>query len=122
MYYTYMLRCEDNSIYTGIASNLERRMKEHFEKSKKCAKYTLRHTAKKLECAWQTENRSLASKLEWRIKHLAKKDKEILIQKRSAFKQQFETYFEGKDFRRLTKQELKKYWQDACTFSKKAVQ
>ncbi len=81
MYYTYMLRCEDNSIYTGIASDLERRMKEHFEKSKKCAKYTLRHTAKKLECAWQTENRALASKLEYAIKQLAKPQKEELIKR-----------------------------------------
>lgn len=79
MYYTYMLRCEDNSIYTGIATDLERRMNEHFEKSKKCAKYTLRHTAKKLECAWQTENRALASKLEYAIKQLTKPEKEELI-------------------------------------------
>lgn len=79
MYYTYMLRCEDNSIYTGIAVDLERRMKEHFEKNKKCAKYTLRHTAKKLECAWQTENRALASKLEYAIKQLPKQEKEELI-------------------------------------------
>lgn len=79
MYYTYMLRCEDNSIYTGIATNLERRMKEHFEKTKQCAKYTLRHTAKKLECAWQTENRALASKLEYAIKQLTKQEKEELI-------------------------------------------
>ena len=121
-YFVYMLRCKDQSIYTGIAIDLTKRMEEHFGKLPSCAKYTMRHDAEKLECAWQTENRSLASKLEWSIKHLAKKDKEILIQKRSAFKQQFETYFEGKDFRRLTKQELKKYWQDACTFSKKAVQ
>lgn len=79
MYYTYMLRCEDNSIYTGIATNLERRMKEHFEKTKQCAKYTVRHTAKKLECAWQTENRALASKLEYAIKQLTKQEKEELI-------------------------------------------
>ena len=31
MYYIYMLRCEDNSIYTGITKELKRRMKEHFE-------------------------------------------------------------------------------------------
>ncbi|MBO5478841.1 MAG: GIY-YIG nuclease family protein [Clostridia bacterium] len=81
MYYTYMLRCEDNSIYTGITTDIERRMKEHFEKDKKCAKYTLRHTAKKLECAWCSENRVLASKLEYAIKQLPKSEKEELIQK-----------------------------------------
>ena len=31
MYYIYMLRCEDNSIYTGIAKDLEHRLNEHFK-------------------------------------------------------------------------------------------
>ena len=47
MYYIYMLRCEDNSIYTGITTNLENRMKQHFTKEN-CAKYTYTHTARKL--------------------------------------------------------------------------
>lgn len=79
MFYIYMLRCEDNSIYTGITTDVVRRMKEHFGKDKKCAKYTLTHSAKKLECVWKTENRVLASKLEYKIKHLTKKEKEELI-------------------------------------------
>ena len=45
-----MLRCEDDSIYTGITTNITRRMKEHFLRGKQCAKYTLTHKAKKLEC------------------------------------------------------------------------
>ena len=49
MYYIYMLRCKDNSIYTGITTDISRRMKEHFNKEKRCAKYTLTHSAKKLE-------------------------------------------------------------------------
>lgn len=79
MYYVYMLRCEDNSIYTGITTDLERRMMEHFEKGEKCAKYTKRHSAKKLEMSWQTENRVLASKLEYHIKALTKGQKEELV-------------------------------------------
>lgn len=80
MYYTYMLRCEDNSIYTGITSNLERRMEEHFSKNEKCAKYTASHQAKKLEAVWESENRIFASKLEFHIKKsLTKKQKEELI-------------------------------------------
>ena len=55
MYYIYMLRCKDNSIYTGITVDIDRRMKEHFERDKKCAKYTLRHQAQKLEAVWETE-------------------------------------------------------------------
>lgn len=80
MYYTYMLRCEDDSIYTGITSDLERRMKEHFSQNKKCAKYTATHKPKKLECVWKTENRIFASKLEFHIKkNLTKQEKECLI-------------------------------------------
>ena len=79
MYYTYMLRCKDGSIYTGIAADLERRMEEHFSKDKKCAKYTKSHQAKKIEAVWQTENKSLASKLEYHIKKLCKNKKEQLL-------------------------------------------
>ena len=81
MFYTYMLRCEDNSIYTGITTNVERRMSEHFSKNEKCAKYTKRHPAKKLECVWQSETRKDASKLEYHIKTLKKEAKEKLINK-----------------------------------------
>lgn len=80
MYYTYMLRCENNSIYTGITTNVERRMQEHFNKDKKGAKYTKSHNPKKLECVWESENKVLASKLEYRIKTLTKAQKEELIQ------------------------------------------
>lgn len=79
MYFIYMLRCEENSIYTGITTNLERRMAEHFEKNSKCAKYTFSHTAKKLEAVWQTDGRKNASKLEYNIKKLTKEKKENLI-------------------------------------------
>lgn len=79
MYYTYILRCKDNSLYTGITTDLERRLKEHKEKGEKTAKYTLTHTAEKMEIAWESENRVLASKLEFNIKRLAKKQKEGLI-------------------------------------------
>lgn len=80
MYYIYMLRCQDNSIYTGITTDLNRRMNEHFTKNEKCAKYTLNHTAKRLEAAWKAENRVYASKLEYYIKRLPKNKKELLIQ------------------------------------------
>jgi len=82
MYYIYMIRCKDNSIYTGITTDIERRMQEHFSKNQKCAKYTMNHSAKKLEALWETENRQLASKLEYHIKKtLTKSEKEKLIEK-----------------------------------------
>ena len=79
MYYIYMLRCEDNSIYTGITTDIEKRMTEHFTRNEKCAKYTMTHHAKKLERYFTAENRKSASKLEYHIKRLKKADKEALI-------------------------------------------
>lgn len=81
MYYTYMLRCTDNSIYTGITTDLERRMNEHFLQDVKAAKYTKRHKPQKLEIAWCSENKITAAKLEYHIKkRLNKKQKEDLIE------------------------------------------
>ena len=77
MYYTYMLRCKDNSIYTGITNNLEKRFNKH--KSGKGAKYTKSHEVDKIEAVWRSKNKSLASILEYQIKHLTKKQKENLI-------------------------------------------
>ena len=79
MYQIYMLRCEDNSIYTGITTNIQRRFNEHINKDKKCAKYTKNHTVIKIERVWNTESRVLASKLEYNIKKLGKIKKEELI-------------------------------------------
>lgn len=101
MYYVYILRCEDNSLYTGITTNLERRVEEHLSQNEKCAKYTKRHKAKKLEIAWQTKNRALASKLEYAIKTLKKSEKENLIYNETKLEELFE--------KRLQCEEYKKY-------------
>ena len=47
MYYTYMLRCEDNSIYTGITTDVKRRMKEHFERGEKMCQVYSKASCKK---------------------------------------------------------------------------
>lgn len=121
-YYIYMIRCEDGSIYTGITTELSRRMEEHFNQTEKCAKYTLRHQVRKIECAWQTETRSLASKLEFRIKKLTKSQKEELIKRRGSFSNLFGKYLIAKDFHRLTKKEILLIQKSTCTFRKKEIQ
>ena len=91
MYYTYMLRCSDNSIYTGMTNNLEKRIKEHLSKSKNGAKNNKSHNAIKLETAWRSKEKSLACKLEYQIKNLTKQQKENLIKG-----EKLSTYFKGK--------------------------
>ena len=79
MYYTYIIRCTDNSLYTGMTNNINKRMEEHFKKEKEGAKYTKSHQAQKVEAVWQCKEKSLACKLEYRIKTLSKANKERLI-------------------------------------------
>lgn len=91
MYYTYILRCLDNSLYTGMTNNLEKRIEEHKLKNKNGAKYTKSHDVIKLEVAWKSKEKSLACKLEYYIKSLTKKQKENLIQDKK-----LSTYLSGK--------------------------
>lgn len=77
-YYVYMLRCTDDSLYTGITTDVKRRFKEHSEGGVKGAKYTKNHPPKEIAAVWQAENRSVASKLERQIKRLTKTQKEAL--------------------------------------------
>lgn len=107
MYYVYMIRCEDNSIYTGITTDLKRRMNEHFSKNEKCAKYTLKHTVKSLENAWETENRILASKLEYHIKKLNKKQKEEIIISPNKIKEFLEEKIDADNYKSIDKKSLK---------------
>lgn len=78
-YYIYMLRCKDHSLYTGITTDVQKRMKEHFSGDKRCAKYTLTHPPEKLEAVWSCADRSQASKLEYWIKKLPRQKKEQLL-------------------------------------------
>lgn len=79
-WFLYIIRCDDNSLYTGITTDLERRFAEHGEQGKKCAKY-LKGKAP-LSLVFTTEagkNKSEASRLEYRIKRLSKQQKEHLV-------------------------------------------
>ena len=73
-WYVYVLRCSDNSLYTGITNNLERRLKEHNE-SKRGAKYTRSRRPVKLESYQEYGSRSSALKEEARFKSLSRTQK-----------------------------------------------
>ena len=67
MYFVYMVKCADNTFYTGIARELGRRIEEH-NSSDKGAKYT--RTRRPVELVYSEEypDRSSASKREYEIK------------------------------------------------------
>ncbi len=73
-----MLRCADNSLYTGVTTDVERRVLEHNAK-KSVTKYT--RVRQPVEVAYQEEagSRSEACKREAQLKKLTKKQKEALV-------------------------------------------
>lgn len=80
MYYLYILKCTDETLYTGITTDLKRRVSEH-NNSKLGAKYTCARRPVKLVYSKKFKNRSNASKEEARIKKLKRNTKLKLISK-----------------------------------------
>lgn len=78
MWFTYIVKCSDGSLYTGITTDVERRIDEH-NHSSKGAKYTKTRRPVNLVYQEEQENRSTASKREYQIKKLSRKDKLKLI-------------------------------------------
>lgn len=78
MWYVYILKCHDGTLYTGITTNLERRVEEH-NTSEKGAKYTRVRRPVRLVYSKEFEDRSQASVEEARIKKLTRKEKEDLL-------------------------------------------
>ena len=89
MYYVYILRCEDNSLYCGITTDVARRFSEHSSGDSLSAKYTRSRKAKSIEAVWSCIDRSSASKLEYRLKRLNHKQKKELIESPLIFEQLF---------------------------------
>jgi len=67
MYYVYIVECADKTLYTGIATELARRVEEH-NSSEKGAKYTRVRRPVTLVYSEKYPNRSEASKREYEIK------------------------------------------------------
>jgi len=79
-YYVYILKCSDLTLYTGITTDIKRRLVEH-NSSKKGAKYTMLRRPVELVYAEEHEDRSSASKREYAIKKLSREKKLELITK-----------------------------------------
>lgn len=77
MNYVYIIRCKDNTLYTGWTNNLERRYKMHSEG--RGAKYTRGRGPLELVHVEEFEDKQEAMKRESEIKKLSKEQKENLI-------------------------------------------
>jgi putative endonuclease len=81
-FHVYIVECADGTFYTGITTDVERRILEH-NYSFKSAKYTRSRRPVRLVYSAIAGNRSEASKEEYRIKKLPKPKKLDIINKKN---------------------------------------
>lgn len=77
-YYTYILKCADETLYTGWTTNLEARIEAH--NSGAGAKYTRSRTPVSLLASWIYENKIDAMKREYAIKQMSRQAKLNLVE------------------------------------------
>ena len=80
MNYTYILKCKDDSLYTGGTNDLKKRITSH--NAGKGAKYTKARRPVELVYYEEFQTREEAMKREYAIKQLSRKEKEALIKTR----------------------------------------
>lgn len=77
MWYIYIVQCADGTLYTGITKDVKKRLDKH--NSGKGAKYVRKRLPVKLLRSFMAQDRSEASKIEYKIKQLSRADKFNLI-------------------------------------------
>ncbi len=91
----YLLRCGDGSLYCGIATDLDRRVREHREG--KGARYTAAH--RPVELVFATSNRfdrAEAQSVERRVKKLRRAEKRVFLERLEGYERREESAKNGK--------------------------
>lgn len=78
-YFVYILRTSLDTLYIGQSNNLEKRLKEHQNKTSKSAKYIKYFDSFQLVYSEEYSSRIEAMKREYQLKHWTKAKKEALI-------------------------------------------
>ena len=77
-WFLYVVRCSDGTLYTGVTTDVQRRLHEH-NTTKRGAKYTKTRRPVKLVLAEVYVDRSSAQKAEAQFKKLKRQEKEEII-------------------------------------------
>ena len=78
IWYVYMVRCNDGTLYTGITNDLEKRIEAH-NSGKDGARYTRSRRPVKLVYSEEAGTKSAAAKLEYKIKKMTREKKMKLV-------------------------------------------
>ena len=77
-FHLYILRCSDGTLYTGIATDVSRRLEEH-RSGTRGAKYLRGRLPVELVFECSVGDRAAAQRLEYRVKRMSRHDKEAVI-------------------------------------------
>lgn len=78
-FFVYILRTSSDTLYIGQTNNLEKRSKEHQNKTSKSAKYIKYFDSFKLVYSEQYPTRTEAMRREYQLKKWSKSKKEALV-------------------------------------------
>lgn len=76
-WFVYILKCADDTLYTGITNHLSRRLRQHLDG--KASKYTRSRRPVQMVYSLGVESKKEALKMEARIKHMTRKEKLRII-------------------------------------------
>ena len=79
MWFVYIARCADGTLYTGIAKDVARRIEEHNSNDRLGASYTRGRRPVALVYREAAQSRSAATKRECQIKQMSRRDKAALL-------------------------------------------
>lgn len=92
--FVYILKCADNSLYTGYTVNLEKRLKTH--NSGRASKYTSARLPVKMVFSEECKDKSDALKKEYFIKNLNRDDKIKIIKNKKSLQDLYDLYLINK--------------------------
>jgi len=79
MWYVYILKCSDDTLYTGITTEIARRVEEH-NSSPLGARYTRSRRPVQLVYSSEFETRAEAAAQEYRIKKMSREQKTRMVE------------------------------------------
>lgn len=87
IWFIYLIRCNDGSLYTGITTDVNRRLREHQGDEGKGSKYLRGKAPLNLVFKKKVGSKDLALKIEHRVKKLTKSNKERLVDGKIAIRE-----------------------------------
>ncbi len=78
-WFVYILRCGNGALYTGVTTDVQRRLGEHSGNGRLSARFTRAFGPVELAYSCRVGEKSLAYRVEYRIKRLAREKKEFIV-------------------------------------------